>query len=436
MTPPRTWHWLAPLAAAIVTVATFAKAFVPFYLIGSTPIFVIACLAGLGLVALSGRELAAQAAALRTPLVMICLLYCIFLASFLLHSQNRVPMTHLAGIVIFHGLFLLFGFAAARALRGVFAVLLAMAAIYLVVVAQYTIRFGDLMRDGYLHNVFGVAIPALITTFHQNIGTSLGLAAIAAFGFAERRTRIFAWLALPFVFWFLFHIAARTAIVALASSLLFWAGAILWNRSRKIAAASLSGIVVLAAVATGLFYQRALHDGNVDPKAPDAISRTIREIQDPRPLFRLQIWTRAVNRIVSEPDKLLIGRGIGVYSIDEGFGPPNWLLQPAEGNKYYPHNIFLEILYEAGLAGLLPLIVLTLLPLGISLNRWNSYEAPDRAAIMLYAFYFMIVLISGSFAFSYDFQFFLGLAIGVIALDRWQACGAAKALQSVPPLHA
>ena len=54
------------------------------------------------------------------------------------------------------------------------------AAIYLVIVAQYTVRFGDLMRDGYLHNVFGVSVPAMITTFHQNIGSALGLAFLGA----------------------------------------------------------------------------------------------------------------------------------------------------------------------------------------------------------------------------------------------------------------
>ena len=414
------WHRLAPFTAAIVTTATFAKLFVPFYLIGSTPIFVVACLIGLSLIVLAGRALAEQADSIRDVLIIIALLYCAVIASFLVHSFHRVPVTHLVGILIFHGVFLLFGLAASHSLRAVFAVLLAMAAVYLLIVAQYTIRFGDLMRDGYLHNVFNVSVPALITTFHQNIGVSLGLSALAGIGLAAGRMRLIAFAALPLVFWFLFHIAARTAMVALASSFLFWAGAVLWNYSRKLATASLVGIIALIVVAGGLFYQRALHDTTVDAVAPDAISRTIREIQDPRPLFRLQIWTRAINHIVTEPDKLLLGHGIGMYSIDEGFGPPNWLLQPAEGNKYYPHNLFLEVLYEAGVAGLLPVIALTLLPLWISLSRWNKYSVADQAAILLYVFYFVTVLVSGGFAFSYDFQFFLGLSIGVVALSRMQ----------------
>ena len=132
----------------------------------------------------------------------------------------------------------------------------------------------------------------------------------------------------------------------------------------------------------------------------------------------MQIWKRTIDHIASEPDRLLLGRGIGVYAIDEGFGPPNWLLKPAEGSKYYPHNIYLEVLYETGLAGLLPVIALTLLPLCISLGRWNKYGTADQAAILLYVFYLVAMLISGSFAFSYDFQFFLGLSIGVVALSR------------------
>ena len=67
----------------------------------------------------------------------------------------------------------LFGFAASRAPKAVFSVLIAGAAIYLLIVAQYTVRFGDLMRDGYLHNVFGVTVPAMITTFHQNTSARL-----------------------------------------------------------------------------------------------------------------------------------------------------------------------------------------------------------------------------------------------------------------------
>jgi O-antigen ligase len=207
-------------------------------------------------------------------------------------------------------------------------------------------------------------------------------------------------------------------MVALVCSLSFLVGAAVWVRSRKFALVGFAAIVLAAAVASNVFYERALQDKDVDAIAPDAISRTIREIQDPRPLFRMQIWTRAIHRIAAEPDRLLLGHGIGVYPIDEGFGAPNWLLHPEQGNKYYPHSLHLELLYETGIPGVLIFTALTLLPLIFSLKRWNQFSVPERAAIALYMFYLITVEISGSFAFSYDFQFFLGLAIGVVALKR------------------
>ena len=412
------WRLLPTTTAVVVGVAAFAKSFVPFYLIGSTPIFAVTCFLGVLLVMLAGRKLAEQAAHATDIFLVLALFYCTVIASFLINSLSRVPVTHLLGILIFHGLFLVFGFAAARAVRTVFVVLLVQAAIYILVIAQYVVRVGDPMHAGYLDDIFGVGILAISITFHQTIGAALGLATLALIGFATKRTRLLAFAALPLVLLFMFHIAARTAMVALACSLLFLGGATLWARSRKLAIAGVGTIIVMAMAASFLFYQRALHDKTVDANAPDAISRTIREIQDPRPLFRMQIWKRTIDHIATKPDRLLLGRGIGVYPIDEGFGPPNWLLKPADGNKYYPHNIYLDVLYEAGLAGLLPVIALTMLPLCMSLGRWNNYGTADQAAILLYVFNFVAMLFSGSFAFSYDFQFFLGLAIGVVALSR------------------
>jgi O-antigen ligase len=414
-------------------IATFAKSFVPFYVIGSTPIFVGSCFFGLILIALTSRNLIEQAAYATEVLVLLVLLYCVVIASFLINSFHRVPITHLVGILIFHGLFLLFGFAASRALKAVFAVLVTGAAIYLLVIAQFTLRFGDLMRGGSLQDIFGLDNWAVTVTFHQNIGSVLAIAALSATALGSKRVKLAAFAALPLVFLFLFHIAARTAIVALAGSLLFLAGAALWDRSRKLALAGFAAVVLGAAVASSVLYQRALLDKDVDAIAPDAISRTIREIQDPRPLFRMQIWTRAIHRIAAEPDRLLLGHGVGVYPIDEGFGAPNWLLQPAEGNKYYPHNVHLELLYETGIPGLMIFTILTLLPLFFSLKHWHRFSTPERAAIALYVFYLATIQVSGSFAYSYDFQFFFGLAAGVVALKRRELAETGTVAPQVKP---
>src|SRR5690348_7332589 len=94
--------WLAlekdsrvPVATAgIGTVATFAKSFVPFYLIGSTPIFAVVCLLGVVLVSASWRELYKNAGYLRDVLVVMGALYAVVIASFLVNSAHRVPVTH------------------------------------------------------------------------------------------------------------------------------------------------------------------------------------------------------------------------------------------------------------------------------------------------------------------------------------------------------
>jgi O-antigen ligase len=410
---------LAGLTAAIVTAATFAKIFVPFYLVGSTAIFAIASSIGFALVALSGRQICKRATRVADILVVLGLFYGVVVINYFSYARPEVPVTYLLGILIFHALFMIFGFAAARDLKAVLLTLLGAAAIYSIVLIQYTARFGDLMRKGYLDDVFGVGDPTTFITFHQNIGAVLGLGALAALGLGSSRIRhILAIGALPFVLLFMFHIAARTAMVALVCSLIFLAGAGLWGRSKKLAVLTIIAIVVTSTLASGIFYQRALQDKDVDAAAQDAISRTIREIQDPRPLFRLQIWARAWERTSAEPGRLLLGRGIGMFPVDEGYGAPDWLLRKTEASKYYPHSLHLEILYETGIAGLVLFSILTIFPLVLALRRWHLFSLAEQSATSMYVFSLASAEISGSFAFSYDFQFFFALMVGVIASER------------------
>jgi O-antigen ligase len=411
---------LASITAAIATIATFSKEFVPFYLIGSTPIFASLVLIGLGLAAASSIEIAKNARYVRAILVLMGLLYGVVTASFFFSSLHEVPVTYLIGILAFHSIFLLFGFAAARALKAVFFVLFAQAAVYVAVIVEYTIRFGDLMRDGYLHDIFGIGISSrYVTTFHQQIGESLSLAILAALGLVSKRSKLVIIAIIPIVLAFMFHIAARGAIVSLVCGLFFVAWAKLWTRSRKWALAGLSVAAVSAVLFFGSFYEYALHDRQVNAIAPDAVSRSIREIQSQDPGFRLPIWERTWDRIASEkPDRLLLGRGIGTFPIDEGVGPPDWLLRKTEGAAHYPHNVYLELLYEAGIAGLLIFCLVTLFPLIAALRSWSRLSYSAKAAVSIYVFYLTSDVISGAFAYGYDFQFFLALAIGTIAMER------------------
>ena len=415
----------AEVTAAIVTTATFAKTFIPFYLIGSTPIFAATCAIGATLVAVRWRALGDMAGSVRDFLLILIAFYGLVTINFLVQSRSAVPITHLIGILGFHGLFLIFGFAAARALNAVLLTLLGAAAVYLVVIAQYAVRSGDLMQGGVIHDVFGVGSADIYLALHQNIGQVVGAAAIAALGLSRHRTiQIVAVVALAFALAFLFHIAARGALVALVCSLAFFAAAELWVRSRKQALVSLTLAIITVAAASGWFYQRAFQGQNVDPKAGDAISRTIREIQDPNPGFRTQIWARTANSIVAEPDRLLLGRGIGMFPVNEGVGAPDWLLRKAEGSKHYPHNVYLEMLYETGIAGLLLITILTMLPIGISLNFWRALSVSEKCAVSLYIFSLVSSELSGAFAFSYAFQFFFALLVGIIALKRMDKASA------------
>ena len=416
---------LKQVTAAVVTTAAFAKIFLPFYLVGSTSIFAVASAIGATLVILSWRPLYSMAGRLTGFLLLLGGLYVFVILNFLVLSRPIVPITYLLGIFIFHVLFLIFGFATARALNILLLMLLGAAAAYVIVIVQYALRFGDLEQAGYIRDIFGVGDWALFITFYQNIGLVFGLAALATLGLSSNWTRkIVIVAALPSLLLFLFYISARGAMVAIVFSLVFWGSADLWQRSKKLALAGIVTVALLVTLSSGVFYRYALHDKDVDPVAGDAISRTIRELQQQSPSLRMQIWARAWHRISTEPDKLLFGRGIGVYPVHEDFGAPDWLLHPTEGSKHYPHNVLLEMLYETGIVGFLLFCILAIMPITWSLRSWSVLPSAEKSAVAMYVFILVSAGISGAFAYTYILQFFLALTVGIIALRSTSRTGA------------
>lgn len=418
-------HLLTGLIAGIATVAVFAKSFTPYYLIGSTPIFAAACLIGLILTALNWRQVVGLTNHIRPIFVLIVLLYVLVTANYFIKSWPQVPITHLLGILIFHGTFLLLGLASAGALNVVFAVLLMQGVAYAIIYGQYAIRFGDIARDGFPDDVFGLGL-AMASAIHQQVGSQMALAAIAAFALVSGRWRLLSLAFMVVAMLVIYRLQARATMVALGGSLAFLAFGALYIRSKGSALVLASTLVISATFASVLFFQYALK-AQIQPNPPDLISRTILEIQQRPPGMRLDIWSRAWERLVSRPDQLALGRGVGVFPIDEGAGPPDWLLKKTEGARTYPHNIHLEMLYETGIAGLLIYTLLTLLPLAAGIKYWPLLSVQEKLAFAMYFFYFAGQELSGAFAVSYDFQFFLGLTIGIIGLKRSETWSGAAA---------
>ena len=77
--------------------------------------FVASVAAGLVLVALSWRPIFDAAGRVPDALIVTALLYAMIVVSYLTYSHAAVPLTHLWGIRIIHGIMLVFGFSAARA---------------------------------------------------------------------------------------------------------------------------------------------------------------------------------------------------------------------------------------------------------------------------------------------------------------------------------
>jgi hypothetical protein len=415
LSPPTLARW----TSISVTIAVLAKVFVPFYLMGSTAIFTASVAIGLILVSLGWQPIFAQADHVRYVLIMTGLFYAVIVVGFLAYSRPVVPVTYLWGILIIHGIFLIFGFSAARDLRAVLLVLVGMGAIYAAVLLIHAVRFSGVTTGVNVDDIFGIGVPAIYITFHQNIGLVLGIGAIAAFGLASKGVaRMLALIALPIVLVLLFHIAARTALVALASSLILLGLTELWAYSKKAAVLTSTVVILSAIIVVGILSQHPLNSIDADATAPDTISRTIRELQDPRPGFRMQIWKTTLHRIVDETSKLPLGRGIGMYPVDAGFGAPDWLFHPTKGSSEYPHNVHLEILYETGIVGFLLFSALMFFPLIVSLRQWTGFSPEEKSALAIYFFFLVSSEISGAFAYTYLLQFFFALSVGTIAIKR------------------
>lgn len=125
---------------------------------------------------------------------------------------------------------------------------------------------------------------------------------------------------------------------------------------------------------------------------------------------RLVEWRKAWLMFLSSP---LLGVGIGNYGWHSFMlhGLPDLAVaSPKSQLSHHAHNVFLEILAELGVVGLLLLLFLLVTWLRQFLKRWGSLETWFIAAVLLTLF------IHGNLEYPYWFSYFLGILAVFLAL--------------------
>ncbi len=102
---------------------------------------------------------------------------------------------------------------------------------------------------------------------------------------------------------------------------------------------------------------------------------------------REMLWTKALSGTASSsPEKLVFGNGVGDYGY----------LYTARDAKVYPHNIFMEVMYEFGIMGLL-LFTSALIYIMLKNREFRNYSSPELKWIFItFYFFFFRSLTTGS----------------------------------------
>ncbi len=122
---------------------------------------------------------------------------------------------------------------------------------------------------------------------------------------------------------------------------------------------------------------------------------------------RVNLYTAALHGWLASPMTLLFGNGFGSFSVGYGSQYPSWVFSPID-DYIYPHNFVLEVLYDLGIVGLIPL----LLALLSQLRRLTSpsLTALELCMLSLLVFTIASALVSGTVATNHILYFALGLA--------------------------
>lgn len=396
---------VASLTACLAGIAAFSKSFVPFQFFGSTEIFaaavVLAFLSTLLDLTPFWRRIANQ----DTMVLPVSMLFALAVISFIFLSRGKVPDTYLIGMIGFSSLFLLLGIAASMAFRSVLILLLCMAAIYFFYCLNFLIENGSLYINEQFGDVFDLqnwefTSGSSVTQLYQNVGTFLGLGALSFWFLSDRlspNTRAVSTIAVLSVFLaIIIACQARGAIVGLVLALM-----VSTNRRQfrsLLIVGAVAALIVLPVVLT------------VDIAHLPIVERTLNEIRSPQPGTRLSLLQFAYQEISSSPNIAWWGRGLGMFPVDLGARPPDWVLA-SNAASLYPHNPVVEALYELGILGALATLTIILAPFAAVRTKFEHC----RAEMSFYVFALSIFLTSGSLAYSFFFYFIYGVTLGRIS---------------------
>jgi O-antigen ligase len=122
-------------------------------------------------------------------------------------------------------------------------------------------------------------------------------------------------------------------------------------------------------------------------------------------------WLEQAIRAV--PDKPIQGHGVAGLVDDT----PEAHRMGVAGQKVYPHSDLVEAAYSLGLLGLLPFLVLVLVPAGLLVGLWRRTSTfPPVLIVALFAAAFMMANTSGEIG--SDVILWSSAALAVVAADR------------------
>jgi hypothetical protein len=398
-----------PLTACMVVIAAFSKSFVPFQFLGSSAIFGFALLlAVLGLL-LDWPVYWRRIRALKPQILWVAALFGFSATSFLLQSRDSVPATYLLGMTGLLSLFLLLGIIASFALRSVLIFLFSTGLVYLIYCVIYLLENGTLYPGGYFGDIFGLGRNwggvSSYDQFYQNVGLYLAVGTLALIGLTRNWDGVVRfWSVIVFgsaCFALILAAQARGALVGLLIALTV---SFKFRRKRLLIVLLVAAGITVAST-TGYF---------VDSVEQLPIwQRTEHEVLAPKPRTRLAIVNSLASNVYHNPRLLLFGRGLGMFPVDIGDAPPDWLLS-SQPLSLYPHNPVIEALYELGVIGVVLVIGMMIAPIVMARRLHGGIER-CRPALSLYLFAIIIEMVSGSLAYSYSFYFFYGLLTGTVA---------------------